>query len=54
MSTSVGTFGSGKIAARYRASVEPALSRSRTVRLDNEDFNYSQLSFLHCLLFKVQ
>lgn len=36
------------MAARYPASVEPATSLSKIVWLDNEDFNYSGLSFPHC------
>jgi hypothetical protein len=37
--TRVGTCGNGKIAARYSASCEPALSRRRIVSFDREEFN---------------
>lgn len=44
MITTVGVLGSGKIAARYPASVEPASNRRVTARASNGDFNYTFVS----------
>lgn len=43
INTNVGTLGNGKIAAKYSASWEPAIRRSRTVCRDKSDFSYNPI-----------